>query len=309
MIPAGKPRIFRKEQNQMEPPRKRQRLVPLRSFLDRVPSDILCCILPFMTMGSSAHLRRTCKRLRVMVDRFYARFKRSLVQHVEVFLQHILSSKKEFELFRTALIASRAMVSGSCILAALLDTPFDDIDIFVPVYRQGPRQVFSPVENFLFARSTSFRKATWTDRYHHNILKDIDGTKDYQVQNKSFQVILVYGKPLDTITKNFDFNVACNYYDGKQVVVSYPHAVAARHITLLPVQRPLAERFQYRWMKYTSRGFTFAQFNLRGFIAEPDTNDNRVMTEIVEYRRRCKNLYEEGVPYLDKTIQQQHYVM
>lgn len=285
----------------MEPPQKRQRLAvkPLPSFLERVPNEILGCILSFMTVGSSAHLRRTCKQLRVEVECLYPKFKNSFTQHVEVFLQHILGSEKEFHSFRTALIESQAMVSGSCILAALLDTPFEDIDIFTPYYHIDYKErVPSTVEDFLIQKSTSHKKVKWADRYHHNILKDIEGTENFVVSGRNFQLIIVQGEPKKTIARNFDFNVVCNYYDGKKVVLLYPKAVMTRCITILPVQRPIIERFQYRWMKYISRGFTFTPFHLPDFIRPND--DVIVMIEGDENRNRCTRLHEIGVPYHDE---------
>jgi hypothetical protein len=235
----------------------------------------------FVSAGSVFALQRVCRDTRDMTG---------LWCHRKILTRRVLAALREVQLddprFHAALVASRAVVSGSFVLRAIEGAAWSagDVDIYRTTALDTNTRSYAPIEGYLWHRVKQ-RSRLYTKGDYPGL--PFDGVRTYQVpmstdadadatvaatatvdENEdeylgpfvNCQVIRHSGASSKWIPKHFDAKFLCNTFDGKRVVVHHPSAVMTSTSAYLPSAGTEERREMHyaRIFKYIDRGYHFS---------------------------------------------------
>jgi len=208
----------------------------------------LHAISKFLGLDGLNSMRSLNKKFR---DNIGSQIKKGLLRkRVEKWLSERVPN---FDAFCEILRATGSIISGSCILTALMpEIPSNDIDVYT--YTKDR----SHCEHFLRAASgeekglhdNSFQT---TEGYDHSILP-IEDVLDIHIGGNVFQIIRCSKVPCQ-MPLDFDLDVAMNWYDGRRLKISCPNELAGKQATVVGQKSSTRERVQCRILSYKFKGF------------------------------------------------------
>lgn len=182
--------------------------------------------------------------------------------------------------FSALLLKHNALIAGGSVLSALVNTVFNDFDMYVHV--DSSQQFIQDLENYIKSTGLEYEigynyVSTYDDsfmskngimfRFHftfkRNIIYDIN-VDQHGVENPlGLDVMVVDRSPLKVVN-NFDLTIVQSWYDGVDVYTSHPNETLSKISYLNEEYQDAYESgnnfIEYRMDKYIDRKFAILEY-------------------------------------------------
>lgn len=218
-----------------------------------------------------------------------------LIQRVPRLIQE---AGLDFDKFKELLIKCKGVVTGSCLLNLVHpDIKYNDIDIIVP--HLGYRQ-YTDLEEFLYEESK------------HSVIKSLEYRDHYdtcikyvKTYNCKVKIQVILSRNLMETLNNFDFSIARNYWNGKELVYTDAINVFRKQLVVNNNNNCRSER---KWTCEARRVYRITKYFNKGFTLTTDVerSDKFVFYDVVNFaaERYHWNCLEDSLTHMNDEMLQ-----
>lgn len=209
------------------------------------------------------------------------------IKHIKKFYSD-LSPELFNEKFYNALTYSKAFISGSSVLQAIIGEKWDDfdIDIYQPCEQHccgsEDSYYFSPIENYLWKKCVQDKYSY--NNYPHILSIGIHSIRRYKFKLSRLLITSILGKPgthfqvvekdliiqvinveykvnlYKFVVDKFDFKFCMNSFDGKKLYIKDSKSITKKESKIMVIEKEFIT--EVRCQKYQSRGFKIIGYDL-----------------------------------------------